>query len=250
MAREFDLTRIGQFMRRDLVIHKGTFTTGLLVSVVLLFLFCIFNMIWDKELAINEFFAVFRLLYIPLGMLFTFSIFKEFNNQRSNHLYLTIPVSIPERLIAKWLTVTVLYTIVFTLVAIIVGMLAVMAGVILFSAKFHILSIFSEHYWEALKIYFLVQPLFLVGAISFSKNRIGKTLLILGLLVLGFFFFNFILFALFNHSYGVFSGNAIGSEAIDRVGADLSTLGKWFYGFICGPLMLVVAYFKMNEKEV
>ncbi|PWL38542.1 hypothetical protein DKG77_09780 [Flagellimonas aquimarina] len=250
MAQEFSLPRIGQFIRRDLTIHKGTFVTGLLVSAVLLFLFCTLNMVWDKKLALEEFFGIFGVFYIPMGVLFTFSLFKEFNDTKSNHLYLSLPISIPERLAAKWFTLTVIYTAVFSLLAILVGMLAITVGTVIFSADFNVLSIFTEHYWNVIKVYFVIQPIFLVGAITFTKNRIGKTVLSLGLLALVFLLFNFILFAIFNHSYGVFSGNAIGSDAIDNVGEDFSMMGKWFYGLIFGPIMLVVAYFKMIEKEV
>lgn len=250
MAQEFSLSRIGQFIRRDLTIHKSTFITGFLVTAVLLFLFCILNMVWDKQLGLEEFFGIFGLFYIPMGILFTFSLFKEFNDTKSNHLYLSLPISIPERLAAKWFTVTVIYTGVFSLVALLVGMLAIAVGTVIFNANFNVLSIFTEHYWNVLKVYFVIQPIFLVGAITFAKNRIGKTILLLGLLVLGFLLFNFILFAIFNHSYGVFSGETIGSEAIDKAGEDLSVMGKWFYSLLFGPIMLAVAYFKMTEKEV
>ncbi len=250
MKQEFNLSRIGLFMRRDLAIYKGTFSTGLLVAIVLIFLFSILNMVWDQQLDLGEFFGIFGLFYIPVGVLFTFSVFREFNNPKSNHLYLALPVSIPERLAAKWLMTSVVYTLVFSALAIIVGTFAVTMGTIVFNADFTLLSFFSEEYWKVVKVYFIIQPLFLVGAITFAKNRIGKTILVLGLLVLGFMLFNFILFGIFNHSYGVFSENSLGSKAVSKAGADFSTIGSWFYGLLFGPLMLVVAYFKMTEKEV
>ncbi|MGW9686636.1 hypothetical protein [Flagellimonas sp. 2504JD1-5] len=250
MTNEFSLSRIGQFIRRDVAVLKGTFVTGLLVGIVLLFLFCIFNMIRDKELALEEFFGIFGLIYVPLGILFTFSIFKEFNNSKANQLYLSLPVSISERLAAKWLTSTVIYTLVFSVLAVISGTFAIIFGTVFLDANFNLISLFSEHYWDVIRVYFLVQPVFLVGAISFSKNRIGKTLLTLGVLVLGFVLFNFLLFGIFNHNYGAFSGDSLTSTAFDRTAADFSIVGRWFYGLILGPLMLAVAYFKMTEKEV
>ncbi|WP_190809091.1 hypothetical protein [Flagellimonas sp. S3867] len=248
--KEFSLSRIGQFIRRDITIHKSTFVTGLLVGIVLIFLFCIFNMMWDKQLSTDEFFGIFGLIYIPMGVLFTFSIFKEFNDAKTNQLYLSIPLSIPERLASKWFTSTIIYTLVYSILAIITGILALLFGIVIFDADFNVPSLFSIEYWNVLKVYFLVQPLFLVGAISFRKNRIGKTLLFLGILVLGFTFFNFFLFGIFNHNHGLFSGETLVSEAFDKTTADFSGLGRWFYGLLLGPLMLIVAYFKMKEKEV
>nr|WP_299174030.1 hypothetical protein [uncultured Allomuricauda sp.] len=248
--KEFSLSRIGQFIRRDITIYKSTFVVGLLVGVVLVFLFCALNMMWDQQLSMDEFFGVFGLIYIPMGVLFTFVIFKEFNNTSANQLYLTIPISILERLIAKWLTVTVIYTAVYSVLAVMAGILALLFGVVIRGVDFDVPSLFSIQYWNVLKVYFLVQPLFLVGAIAFRKNRIGKTLLSLGILVLGFMLFNFFLFGIFNHDYGLFSGDPIVSEAFDATSLDFSSLGRWFYGILLGPLLLIVAYFKMKEKEV
>ena len=250
MAEGFSFNRVLQFIKRDLVMLRGTFTTGFLVAIVLLFLFCLLNMVWDKQLALSEFFGIFGFFYIPLGIVFTFSLFREFNNNKTNHLYLAIPISIPERLVAKWLTVTVIYTIVYSIIAVLVGTLAIVFGIIVFGADFNLLSLFSEHYWNVVKIYLVVQPVFMVGAISFAKNRIGKTVLALGILFLGFMLFNFLLYAMLNYGAGVFSEEGLGSQAFDKAGANFSTFGKWFYGLIFGPLMLVVAYFKMREKEV
>ena len=250
MAQEFNISRIGQFIRRDLTILKGTFVTGLLVGIILIFLFCFFNMIGDKNLASDEFLGIFGLVYIPMGILFTFSIFKEFNNSKSNHFYLALPVSIPERLVAKWLTTTVIYTLMISLLSVVTGVLAIMFGAIVFGADFNLLSLFSEQYWNLVKVYFFVQPIFLVGAISFTRNRIGKTLLTLGILVLGFVLLNFLLFGIFNHNYGIFSGDSVVSEAFDKTTVDFALIGRWFYGLLLGPVMLVVAYFKMLEKEV
>ncbi len=250
MVEGFSFNRVLQFIKRDLVMLRGTFTTGLSLAIVLLFPFCLLNMVWDKQLDLGEFFGIFGLFYIPLGIIFTFALFREFNNNKTNHLYLAIPISIPERLVAKWLTVTFIYTVVFSVIAVLVGTLAIVFGIIAFGADFNLLSLFSEHYWKVVKIYFVLQPIFMVGAISFTKNRIGKTILALGILFLGFMLFNFLLYAMLNYGAGVFSENGLGSQAFDKAGADFSTFGRWFYGLIFGPLMLVVAYFKMTEKEV
>ncbi|RDY61241.1 hypothetical protein DX873_03480 [Flagellimonas nanhaiensis] len=208
------------------------------------------NMVWDKELASEEFLGIFGLCYIPLGLAFTFSVFREFGHSNTDQLYLALPVSIPERLVSKWFSTTVLYTIAFSLVAIVVGVFAVTVGIILFGVDFSFSAIFSEKYWTIVGTYFIIQPIFMVGAITFSKNKIGKTILSIGILFLGFFLFNLVLFVLFNQGLGVFSNDGLGSVAFDRASSDFSLIGRWFYGILFGPLLLVVAYFKMVEKEV
>nr|WP_299389039.1 hypothetical protein [Allomuricauda sp.] len=250
MGQGFSLHRVVQFIKRDLVLLRGTFTTGFFVAVILIFLFCLFNMIWDKQLSTDEFHGIFGLIYIPVGLLFTFAMFREYSNPKTNHFYLALPVSIPERLVAKWVMGVGLYTVVFSVLALITASLAMIFGIVLFGAQFHMLSIFSLSYIKVVATYMFLQPVFMVGALTFSKNRMGKTLLILALTVLCFVLFNVALYAMFNRGLGVFSEDGLGSTAFSKAGEDFSWFGKWFYGFIFGPLMLVVAYFKMVEKEV
>ncbi|MEM9648836.1 MAG: hypothetical protein AAF969_10160 [Bacteroidota bacterium] len=250
MYSGFSFNRVASLIKRDLVLLKGGITKGFLVVIVLMFLFSLFNMIWDQQLGTSEFFGIFGFFYIPLGLLFTFSLFREFNDPKKNHMYLALPISIPERLAAKWLTSVLIYTAVFSVVAVLVGMFAMIAGIIVFRADFTPISLVSVEYWTLLKTYFLVQPIFLVGAISFKRNRFGKTILSLGILVLCFALLNFILYALFNFSLGVFDTDGLGAAAFEKAGADFSAFGKWFYGILLGPVMLAVAYFKMTEKQV
>ncbi|MEM9076082.1 MAG: hypothetical protein AAGC43_03540 [Bacteroidota bacterium] len=248
--KEFEVSRIVQFIRRDIVLLKGSIFTGLLVSGIILFLLCLFNMAWDKKLSSEEFLGCFSLCYFPFGIFYTYATCREFQNPKLNHAYLTLPVSTFERITSKWINAYFLYTIVFSLLAILVGIFALIVGTIFLRADFTISSFFSENYWKVVFLYFFVQPIFLVGALSFIKNRIGKTLLVLGILFIGFLIFNFICFGLLNHDFGIFSGESSGSKAFERASQDFSLVGKWFYGLVFGPLMLLVAYLKIKEKEV
>ena len=250
MGQGFSFQRVLQFIKRDLVLLRSTFATGFFVAIILIFLLCVFNMIWDKQLDLNEFYGIFGLIYFPMGILFTFSLFREFSNTKTSALYLALPISTSERLVAKWLTVTLVYTLVFSVLALLAGTVAMAAGIVFFGANFSLLTLFSESYLTIIGTYIFVQPAAMAGALSFSRNKIGKSLLAAGIVVLGLFLFNFLLYALFNHRLGVFDEDGLGSMAFNKAGMDFSMVGRWFYGFICGPLMLVVAYFKMREKEV
>lgn len=250
MGQAFSFQRVLQFIKRDLVLLRGTFLTGFLVAIILVFLFCLLNMMWDQKLGLEEFYGIFGLIYFPMGLLFTFSLFREFSNPKTNALYLALPISTSERLVAKWLTVTVIYTLLFSVVAQLVATFAMIVGIVLSGADFSLLTPFSKSYLSIVGAYLLIQPVFMVGALTFSKNRIGKTLLSMGVVILCFLLLNFLMYALFNRGLGVFSEEGLGSAAFSKAGADFSIFGQWFYGLIFGPLMLVVACFKMVEKEV
>lgn len=247
---EFDVKRIGFALRRDLVLLKNTFVTGILVGSIALFLLCLFNMIWDQKLSPDEFLGCFTLCLFPLGILFTFTIFREFQDPKLNASFLTLPLASGERLVAKWLLCVPLFIIIFSIIGLLVGFFVMLFVAVLFQAPFDINTLFDTGYWKTITAFSFVQPVFMVGAISFSKNRLGKTLLTLGLLFMGFLFFNFIGFGVLNHDFGIFYGNEITSEAFDEASGDFSTIGKWFYGIVFGPIMLLVAHLKIKEKQV
>ncbi|MEL6483940.1 MAG: hypothetical protein AAFU57_00930 [Bacteroidota bacterium] len=247
---EFDVQRIGLMLKRDIVLLKNTFLTGILVGSIVLFLLCLFNMVWDQKLSPEEFLGSFTLCLFPLGILFTFTLFREFHDPKLNASFLTLPIASGERLAAKWLLGVPLFIIAFSVAGIVIGFLALFCGAILFRVPFDFGVLLQSGYWNTVFLFGLVQPVFMVGALSFSKNRLGKTLLVLGLLFVGFLFFNFIGFGVLNHDFGIFYGNEITSEAFDEASSDFSTIGKWFYGLIFGPVMLWVAYLKIKEKQV
>ncbi len=250
MTPQFNIQRIGNFIYRDITLLKGTIITTLSVAGGLLFIFFLFGLRKDHLLTPDEFVSIFTKFYIIIGLLLTFSIFKEAQNKKANHFYFALPVSAYEKTVAIWLTTSILYTIVFTVFAYLVGQLAIITGSVLSETNFHFLSIFSESYWELINGYFFIQPLFLLGAITFSKNRIGKTLLLTMFIIFGLFMFNFILFAILNYDIYDFFSEEQDTNACSLALEDFSPMGRWLFGIVLGPVMMIAAYFKIIEKEV
>ena len=247
---EFSIKRIRDAMFRDVTLLKNTIITALAVAGGILFIGMFFMTRRDDYLSANEFMGIFGLCYVVLGVLFTFAILKESHNPKHNHLYFALPISSLERLATIWLMTTVVYTMVFTLVALVVGQLAIMVGGIVFGSNFHLVSLFSESYEQLIKGYFIIQPVFLYGAMVFSKNRVGKTVLALLLIFMGMLFYGLILFSILNYRHGVYPGDLIGDEAFDLASKDFSEVGSWFFILLFGPMMLLTSYFKIIEKEV
>lgn len=250
MIQEFNIRRIGSFIYRDIVLLKSTIVTTLSVVGGLLFIAFLFNLREDYYLTTDEFVGIFAKFYIPIGVLFIFSVFKEAHNQKTNHFYFSLPVSSLERIVLAWFTTSIIYTIVFTIFGFLVGQLAIITGSIVSETNFHLLSVFSESYWYIIAFYFLIQPTFLFGAIAFNKNRIGKTLLFILLIVFGMMIYNFILYGMLNYSYDVFSGEGLAAEAFSLTSNDFSIVGACFWIIVLGPIMLLATYFKIIEKEV
>ncbi|WP_103070280.1 hypothetical protein [Aquimarina sediminis] len=249
MAQEFSIKRIGGFIYRDIVLLKSTIITGLSVTGGLLFIGFLFNLREDYHLTPNEFVSVFFKFYIPVGLLLCFTIFKEAHSQKTNQFYFSLPVSSYERIAAAWFTTSIIYTVVFTTFGFLVGQFAIVTGIVVSQANFHVVPIFSENYWKVVAFYFLIQPTFLLGAVTFSKNRIGKTLLSILLIVFGLVVYNFILFGVLNIGYEVFSGEKLASDAFDLTSNDFSGIGSWFWIIVLGIGILLATYYKITEKE-
>jgi len=250
MTKGFDIRRIINHIRRDLVLLKNTIGITLLVSTGLLFLLCLFGQLWDKKLDSEEFMGAFSFIYFISGSMLSFSFFKEAHSTKANQLYFTLPISSFERIVAVWLTTAVLYTAVFSVVGLFVGVMSIFFGSLFFGADFALSNLFSMGYWQAIAMYLVIQPVFLFGAITFKSSRIGKTLLFIILIVLTFAILNMMTYGLLNYEYDVFNGGPLRNQAMEKTESDLSILGKALFAIISGPIMLIATYFKLVEREV
>ncbi len=249
--QKFNAKKIGNLIYRNVVLLKGGIITTLLVAGGLLLVGSLLSLRGDHVVKSSEFIGMFSLLFLLLGVLFTFAIFKEMHNKKVNHFYFLLPASSFERIIASWLLSNVIYIIVFTLFAFIIGQLAIIICSVFPSTDMHVLPIFSETYWQLIKFYFFVQPAFLLGAVTFAKNRIGKTLLVVLIIVFCIFMYNLILCFMFTGgAFDVFTSDPFSTDAFSLAQEDLSGVGALLFSIVLGPMMLLVAYFKITEKEV
>ena len=250
MHKGFHLRRVIAHMKRDIFLLKSTVITGVSLAIGVLSLLLLLNFVWDREISPSEFSGAYGFIYFILGIVLTFAIFKELHKQKANQLYLSLPISPLERLTAIWLTTVVVYTVLFTLIGFVIGEFAILFTHLFQASDSIPLMPFTESYWRTIKAYLFLQPLFMFGAIAFKKNRVGKTILSLILIILFFAVFNMMLYGMFNFSYDVFDGGPLASEALEKARNDFSTIGRWILMFIVGPTMLLATYFKLKEKEV
>lgn len=251
MKQPFSIQRIRDFIYRDITLLRGSLITAFSVATAFFFIAIWASLSRDYVVTQFEFATIFGIIFIPIGLFLTFAIFREANNKQLNHFYFSLPISPLEKLLATWFATSILYTLLFSVFAMIIGQLAIATGSMLSRTEFHLLPMFSESYWSVIKLYIIIQPLFLVGAIAFSNNRLGKTVFWVLVFVIGFGVLNGVLcFTVNNGAVDMFSSEQFDSNAIDLAVKDFSSVGKWFWGIILGPTMLLAAYFKLTEKEV
>ena len=251
MKQSFSIQRIRDFIYRDITLLRGSLITAFSVAATFLFIAIWAILQGDYIVTHDEFATVFGIIFIPIGLFLTFAIFREANNKQLNHFYFSLPISPLEKLLATWFATSILYSIVFSVIALIIGQLAIVTGSMLSKAEFHLLPMFSESYWSVITSYMVIQPLFLLGAIAFNKNRLGKTIFWVLLFVIGFGVLNGILcFTVNDGAVDMFSSEQLDSNAFDLATKDFSSIGSWFWAIILGPVMLLAAYYKLTEKEV
>ena len=251
MKQQFSIQRIRNFIYRDITLLRSSLMIAFSVAAAFFFIAIWVNLRGDYIITQNEFATIFGIIFIPIGLYLTFSIFREANNKQLNHFYFSLPISPLEKLLATWFATSILYTIVFSIFAMVIGQLAIATGSMLSKTTLHLLPMYSESYWSVVKFYLVIQPLFLLGAIAFNKNRLGKTVFWVLIVVIGLAVLNGILcFTVNDGAVDMFSSEQFDANAFDLAVNDFSVIGKWFWTIILGPVMLLAAYFKLTEKEV
>ncbi len=249
MERNISLHRVWNHMKRDFILLKSILLTTLAICAVLLFAVVQLNLFWNKGMSSDVYFSLLAFLYIISGIVLSFSYFKEFHDHKSNVLYLTLPLSSEERLIAIWLCSTLGHTLIFLFLGIVFGGFSIFFGSVLFGAEFNFVNLSADSYWKMVRAYLFILPIFLFGAATFKRNRRAKTVLLVATTVLCLVFFNMFLFGVLNRGMDVFDQSGLGSKALDLAQKDFSGFGKFIFMTILGPGMLLATYFKIREKE-
>ncbi|WP_347925181.1 hypothetical protein [Pontimicrobium sp. SW4] len=251
MKQQFSIQRIRDFIYRDIILLRGSLITAFSVAAAFFFIAIWVNLRYDYIITPNEFANIFGIIFIPIGLYLTLSIFREANNKQLNLFYFSLPISPKEKLLATWFATSILYVVIFSIFAQIIGQIAIVTGSMMSKVELHMLPFFSNSYWSVIKFYLVIQPLFLLGSIAFNKNRLGKTLFWILILVISLAVLNGIMcFAVNDGAVDMFSSEQLTSNAFDLALNDFSTIGTWFWVIILGPVMLIAAYFKLTEKEV
>lgn len=236
------------FGRRNSLVFAGA--TGLLL--VLIFIFNAtsndgwqdFHQTW------------FTILLYAGGFLFTSVAFSHFANKTSRQFHLALPASTLEKFTSKWLISAILYPI-----AIICIYQLYAWGLELFTDNYVGVKIdpftpFNKEYSLLIRIYIVLQSIFLLGATVFHRYSIFKTLFSLAVIGLFLALFTFICMRLVFAEYwtGPFTPGPEGpmpSEAfIAWIEGPFTTTMLNVFWWVLAPVVLVIGFLKLKEKEV
>ena len=198
----------------------------------------------------------FPTLVLGGGFLFTSLAFNNWINKPGRQFYLHLPASNFEKFASKWLITALIYPIV------IVGFYQVLIWVLASVTSetyqlFYVegLDIFHENNVKIFKAYFVLQSIFLLGAASFNRFAILKTLFTLfvvgiALGLIGFTSFRLIFAEYWTGFETVGAGPQIDEDHKNWVEGPLFNFVQNLFWYALAPVALLIGFLKLKEKEV
>ncbi|MFK7770595.1 MAG: hypothetical protein AB8F94_00595 [Saprospiraceae bacterium] len=200
---------------------------------------------------------MFPLIILGGGLIFTSVIFYEFNDKTGTHHYLSLPASTFEKFLSKWLITAVLFPIIASFLF---WVYAKIGDAIYFN---HVSETFYTpwkltDWWSIffIKLYIVYQSTFLIGAIVFQKYTFFKTSVVHWIYTIVSMVITAILFRIIfaNMFDGLFSINQdlniqTSNEVIHFMENKFLSILEFALWFLVPPIMWVVGFFKLKEKE-
>jgi hypothetical protein len=230
---------------------------ALIVSTVVFGFLVLIATIMAEDHDFSDFHQVwYSILLLGGGFYFTSNSFNELNQKEQRMHYLSLPTSIFEKFSMKLLISTVGYVALFTLLY---WLFAQVADVI--AAKFNYAFIPFEpstpFYLFMIKLYIVIQSIFILGAAAFDRLAFFKTLFSLAILGIGIgIITSFMVRIIFAEYFDGFfeARNDItvmpSKDFQNFVQYTLWPILQNVFWFVLAPFCWIVAYFKLKEREV
>ncbi|GAA4426030.1 hypothetical protein GCM10023188_07630 [Pontibacter saemangeumensis] len=245
MNTELNLKRLGFFLRRQLYLNFSTMwiaiTAVLGLLLIISALFAYFNRDADTLLGLRNLYLV---VFMLGGYIFTSKVFDEMHAPQKSYMFLTLPVSAAEKLLAAWFISSPVYVVVFGLMMLVLSFFSSLLAGSVDALPF----LFDRTFFTCIQVYIVTQALFLLGATAFRGNNFLKTLLAVIVAVLLIAAYSggvgYLLFGQSNYRGGP------SDEFKDTAEYIFTKVIPMLFWWLFAPFMLVVSYFKLKERQV
>ncbi len=251
----FDPKRFGLLLRKEWRDNHRT----LLIIVALVIAFLLLNALVYSDDPDNGP-QWFNRIWYPIilyfgGFLFTSVSFHELVADAQRQFYLTLPASNLEKFASKWVVTAIFFPIAYTLLYQLVA-LAIGVVVKAYSGyEFEQLALFGDFQRLHIQMYIVIQSAFLIGAVVFQRYSIVKTsfsLMLVGMSLLAFLYLCVrVLFSEYFNGFEFAGPGPQPKEGFDLWLTDsLWPVVKYSFYILLWPVLLLIGYFKLKEKEV
>ncbi|RDV11046.1 hypothetical protein DXT99_25595 [Pontibacter diazotrophicus] len=247
MNTELNFKRLGFFLKRQLYLNFSSMwiAIGAILGLLLIIsaLFAYFNDNPDIVLNLRNLYLV---VYMLGGYIFTSKVFDEMHAPQKSYMFLTLPVSAAEKLLAAWFITSPVYVVVAGLVMVLLSFIsASLAGNV---EAFPYL--FDETFFNCVGVYMVTQAVFFLGATTFRSNNFLKTVLALIVVALLIAAYTGLLgYILFGNS-GMRFEEGKANEFEKTAEFVTNTVIPFLFWFVFAPFLLLVSYFKLKERQV
>ncbi|MCE5330965.1 MAG: hypothetical protein LLF95_02370 [Bacteroidales bacterium] len=252
MNTTLNINRIGLLLKRFFIENKQRELTFWGITTVIF-------------MSMHESTSVEMFLYIS-GFIFAARMFKAFSYTPSGMHYLLIPATHTEKLVTSILLSTLYYFAMILLTYIIGNIAGTYLGNLIFSTDnqvhwalfnfgnpangFNSVMTNSNGFWNIFINFAIIQAIFLLGALYFKRNAIGKTMMtIIGIsIVLGI-----IEVLLLKVTFGTYHFDNQMFNMTIPAGKNLLhgfEIAGQILKYAAVPFLWVVSYFRLTEKEV
>jgi hypothetical protein len=246
----FDINRLSKFVVRQSTLYINQMLLAIAVIFGILFTVTLFTAYFNPE----KLFAIWGFyiaVYFIGGFILSSAAFSELNSPHSGYAFLTLPVSSLEKLLGAWFITSIVYTIIYFLV---VAAMYFVVGIIMPDVQLSGVwgtnpeaGSAASQFGEIVLNYMVAQPLFLLGASTFIKHNLLKTLLSAFIFWIGVGLYAALIFwMLFGSGKAFQPGTDISIELKDM----LEFIFKGVIYVVLPLFLLTVSYFKIKERQV
>lgn len=174
----FNINRLKLLVLRDFGInYKTMLIATAAVGGFLMFIGTLTIIFGEKSMNQQNILGMVMPTLIIMGLISTSMVFSELHSPHKGYIYLTLPASAFEKLIAAWLVSSVFYVIFSMALLLFLNVYYILIALLFSSQSVELVNIFSPEVLKPLGVYMVVQSGFLLGAIYFRKVNFLKTIL-------------------------------------------------------------------------
>lgn len=248
----FDLSRFWLLLKMELFRSRRAIAMTLVILFgMLFFMGFLLEIIVGEHTLVYKHDENFSSALMLGGFILSSLAFNDLSNTLRRYHYLTLPVSTFEKFLCMWLLTSVGWILMFTITFTLYTFFANPIGQLLFRyMTFMSFEPLGRSATTAMQYYFVLQGIFMVGAVHFRGYVLPKTL------------FALVIFALLSGilAYFIMRGSFLVEHECTSAGEcevlteilvhPASQLIKWLFWLAFAPLCWVVTYLGLKEKEI
>jgi hypothetical protein len=250
LKNQFDISRFWLLLNMELFRSKKAIMMTLGITFGLLFAGLLLEAFFGDKTIHESHPGNYAFTFLTGGFILSSLAFNDLGNTLRRSHYLTLPVSALEKCLCMWLLTCLSWTVMFTMIYSIYTVIVNGAGHLLFShVTYQKFNPLGEIPVKTIQVYFVLQGIFLVGAVYFKGYVFPKTIftLLLSGMVLAVIVYC-MLADVFIADHDCSSDEC---ELLKVIKTHyVLSIVQWMFYWLLAPLCWMITYFGLKEQEV